>query len=384
MNPLPASENGSGDPAFNAKIKTACLMGSIIPLALALHRTAEEAPLLEQTSLWPVLFFLVAVVGWLAFAVWMFQGLSPRHGLWPAFRASLVFSPLSVFVVGGTVRSFLPPFLDLPGLGPGVPGFLSMLFCQFVGIALVEEASKWWFSRPFAPASRHERLASGFAAGLAFGLAEGLYYSFHFYAGRFGEGFYFSRFITCALLHASWTALAAVSLHEYRRSSDPWNDAGSILRRLALPALLHASYNSCLAYQMNTAALLVAATGHLLLGRELVRASSTDLALAAPSENGDCPGTEEPGLPASVPSAAPMAESAEAGSPDPAVSRSLQPASIQRPDCGPKPPCTSGSGRRRSIRTASPRHLQARPPAGSKAGSPDRREDVVVTTPGHG
>jgi RsiW-degrading membrane proteinase PrsW (M82 family) len=267
-----SSDLSEADPLFHTKVKTACLLLSIVPLVATLYREPGE-PALDPKSLVPFAYFAVAAVAWFKFASWLFHDPScpARSRLWPVFRTGLVFSGPVVAVLGPAVRCCLPGFMGNESMGPGSGTFLACLFCEFFGVALIEESTKWGCSHPFRPASPRQRLAAGFMAGAAFGLLEGINFSFRVYAGVYDSGAYLVRFVSCVAGHAAWTAVVSVWLMGRTRSSDPWIEARSVCLRLAPIALLHALSNACLCFEAVLTAILLQVGGLLLFGRELCR-----------------------------------------------------------------------------------------------------------------
>jgi RsiW-degrading membrane proteinase PrsW (M82 family) len=104
-------------------------------------------------------------------------------------------------------------------------------------------------------------------------------YSVDHYNGVVGLDTYLVRFLSCVALHAIWTGSVAILI--YRRTSpggpgfaefDPGSFTfvewiGQVLAVLAMPALLHGLYDTCLKKEMYGIAILVAVAsfGYLAL-----------------------------------------------------------------------------------------------------------------------
>src|SRR5205823_10436923 len=100
------------------------------------------------------------------------------------------------------------------------------------------------------------------ASGAGFGVAEGIFYSEQFYNGVSEIDSYFVRFFSCVALHAVWTASASLSLCACARTvADPQDKAVfavTLLRVIAVPAILHGIYDAVLQYHYEVAALVTA------------------------------------------------------------------------------------------------------------------------------
>jgi RsiW-degrading membrane proteinase PrsW (M82 family) len=119
----------------------------------------------------------------------------------------------------------------------------------------------------------------GLASGAGFGIAEGVLYSVDHYNGVVGLDTYLVRFLSCVALHAIWTGSVAILIYRRTRPGGPgfaefdpgsftfveW--IGQVLAVLAMPALLHGLYDTCLKKEMYGIAILVAVAsfGYLAL-----------------------------------------------------------------------------------------------------------------------
>jgi hypothetical protein len=87
----------------------------------------------------------------------------------------------------------------------------------------------------------------GLASGTAFGVAEGIMYAGSHYNGIFTADIYLVRFISCVVLHAIWTASAAIILYN-RQSWDTdvdnnWFYCFNVIRIAFLSMTLHGLYD---------------------------------------------------------------------------------------------------------------------------------------------
>jgi RsiW-degrading membrane proteinase PrsW (M82 family) len=102
----------------------------------------------------------------------------------------------------------------------------------------------------------------GLASGAGFGISEGIMYSGSQYNGIFGPDVYVIRFISCVALHAIWSGSAAILLYVRRdmfENLEHWYDwTFPTIFVIAVPAILHGLYDTCLKKDMNGFALLTA------------------------------------------------------------------------------------------------------------------------------
>lgn len=119
-------------------------------------------------------------------------------------------------------------------------------------IGLFEELAKLapliWRIRRLGPLDWQQACRWGLASGTGFGVAEGVIYAEQFYNGVSAIDAYIVRFISCVVLHAVWTASAALCLCF----------CGSAIRAVFVPAVLHAIYDLALQYEMDWTALATA------------------------------------------------------------------------------------------------------------------------------
>src|SRR5262245_21629395 len=134
-----------------------------------------------------------------------------------------------------------------------------------LGVGLFEELAKLvpvlWRTRR-GPQRWRAACLWGLASGAGFGVAEGIFYSEEFYNGVAELDSYFVRFLSCVALHAIWTASASLSVCANSRTiADPQDKAVfavTILRAIAVPAILHGVYDAVLQYHFEVAALVTA------------------------------------------------------------------------------------------------------------------------------
>ncbi len=90
----------------------------------------------------------------------------------------------------------------------------------------------------------------GLASGAGFGIAEGIMYSSRYYNGIAPVEMYVVRFVSCAALHAIWTASVGITMwrrHETIQGNLDWGSyAQAILLILAVPMVLHGLYDTLL------------------------------------------------------------------------------------------------------------------------------------------
>jgi RsiW-degrading membrane proteinase PrsW (M82 family) len=171
-----------------------------------------------------------------------------------------------------------------------------------LGVGVFEELAKlvpvlWRVRR--GPQRWRAACLWGLASGAGFGVAEGIFYSEQFYNGVSEIDSYFVRFLSCVALHAVWTASASLSLCACARTVASAQDkavyAVTILRVIAIPAILHGVYDAVLQYHYEIAALVVALTSFGWLACQ-IEATRVACAPKPPPE----PEPEKPELAAAV------------------------------------------------------------------------------------
>ncbi|WP_165228248.1 PrsW family glutamic-type intramembrane protease [Aquisphaera insulae] len=126
----------------------------------------------------------------------------------------------------------------------------------------------------------------GLASGAGFGVAEGIMYSSRFYNGISPGEMYLVRFVSCAALHAIWTAAVGIVMWRrqdtLRQGEDGAGLALAVLQILAVPMVLHGLYDTLLKQDMDVYALGVglASFAWLVLQVERARAGDDEKALA--------------------------------------------------------------------------------------------------------
>ena len=145
-------------------------------------------------------------------------------------------------------------------------GFFASFVGFTLGVGLCEELVKsiplFWFRDTMRGPAWRGLFIWGMASGAGFGIAEGIIYSSTYYNGISGPGIYLVRFLSCVALHAIWSGSVAVFLYERRDSFDQcdfwyqWIQPTLIV--LAVPAVLHGLYDTCLKKDFNGTALVVA------------------------------------------------------------------------------------------------------------------------------
>lgn len=102
----------------------------------------------------------------------------------------------------------------------------------------------------------------GLASGIGFGISEGVHYASNYYNGICGPDIYVVRFVSCAALHAVWSATAAISLW---RDNAEIVDSGGVFTWVhatmgaIIPVMfLHGLYDALLKLDYDAGALAVA------------------------------------------------------------------------------------------------------------------------------
>ena len=163
-------------------------------------------------------------------------------------------------------------------------GFVASFAGYTLGVGLCEEFVKSmpvFFYRDSTSGSTWRGLMiAGLASGAGFGIAEGIMYSSAYYNGIGGLDVYLVRFLSCVALHAIWTGSVAISLHLRRDSFegiDTWYEwIQPWLIILAIPAVLHGLYDTCLKKELDGYALLVAFASFAWLAFLLSRLQTDD------------------------------------------------------------------------------------------------------------
>ncbi len=145
-------------------------------------------------------------------------------------------------------------------------GFVLSFVGFTLGVGLCEELVKtipvFWHRSPDTGRAWRGMLIWGLASGAGFGIAEGIMYSSRYYNGVSGPGIYLVRFLSCVALHAIWSGSAAILLYQRRdlfTGLDSWYDwIFPTIFIVAVPAVLHGLYDTCLKREMNGVALLAA------------------------------------------------------------------------------------------------------------------------------
>ncbi|MFO0815550.1 MAG: PrsW family glutamic-type intramembrane protease [Gemmatales bacterium] len=182
-----------------------------------------------------------------------------------------------IFMVGIAYRSLMNPDIS----------FGAALLSYTFGVGLCEEIIK---AVPlfliFMGRSRmrwHECCAIGMATGAGFGIAEGVFYSGNMYNGLADQLMYLVRFISCVMLHAIWSASAALFLHRFQRLTHGnmtfMNAFYRLVILISIPMVLHGLYDTFLTKQMEGLALAVAllSFGWLVLMVETAREKDGDI-----------------------------------------------------------------------------------------------------------
>jgi RsiW-degrading membrane proteinase PrsW (M82 family) len=177
--------------------------------------------------------------------------------------------------------------------------------CGFIlGVGLFEELAKllpvlWRIRR--GPQRWRAACLWGLASGAGFGVAEGVFYSEQFYNGVSELDSYLVRFFSCVALHAIWSASAALSLCANSRSISEPDDkavfAVTVLKAIAVPAILHGIYDAVLQYHYEIAALVVAMISFGYLACQ-IEATRVACAVKAVEEE---PKVEKPDLATALP-----------------------------------------------------------------------------------
>jgi len=144
-------------------------------------------------------------------------------------------------------------------------GFFLSFIGFTLGVGLCEEFVKafplFWFRDTLRGSAWRGLFIWGLASGAGFGIAEGIIYSSTYYNGITGPSIYLVRFLSCVALHAIWSGSVAIFLYERRDSfdrCDAWHEwIVPSLIVIAVPAVLHGLYDTCLKKDFNGSALLV-------------------------------------------------------------------------------------------------------------------------------
>jgi RsiW-degrading membrane proteinase PrsW (M82 family) len=120
----------------------------------------------------------------------------------------------------------------------------------------------------------------GMASGAGFGIAEGILYAGRYYNGVAGPGLYIVRFSSCVALHAIWSGSAAILMYHRRdlfTGLESWRAwIVPTIFVVAISAVLHGLYDTCLKKEMNGFALLVAILSFAYLALLLSRLQTGD------------------------------------------------------------------------------------------------------------
>lgn len=162
-------------------------------------------------------------------------------------------------------------------------GFWASFFGFTFGVGLCEELTK---ALPVVVYLQSDKKLDwraacllGLASGVGFGVAEGIIYAGQHYNGVAGVDIYFTRFISCVALHATWTAsvaLMAVQNRDGLETEDATDWLKSLLLIVAVPAILHGLYDTLLKRDMGGLALLIALASFAWLAFMIERARSSD------------------------------------------------------------------------------------------------------------
>jgi RsiW-degrading membrane proteinase PrsW (M82 family) len=163
-------------------------------------------------------------------------------------------------------------------------GFFISFVGFTLGVGLCEELVKaiplFWHRSTAAGSAWRGMLIWGLASGAGFGIAEGIMYSGRYYNGVTGSGIYVVRFLSCVALHAIWSGSVAILLYHRRdlfEGLEHWRDwIAPTIVVIAIPALLHGLYDTCLKKELNGAALLVAVASFGYLAYLLSRLQTGD------------------------------------------------------------------------------------------------------------
>ncbi len=182
----------------------------------------------------------------------------------------------------------------------------SNFFLSFLGytcgVGLCEEIAKaipmLWRIKT-APgdedASWNSLMLWGLASGIGFGIAEGIMYSGRYYNGLAGADMYYTRFISCVVLHAMWAGAVGISI--YRRQGDlinadnNWSYFLNVVLIIIVPMVLHGLYDTLLTKDHDVWALVVALATFVWLAYQIERQQRAEPVggggESAPSRQGD-------------------------------------------------------------------------------------------------
>jgi RsiW-degrading membrane proteinase PrsW (M82 family) len=177
-------------------------------------------------------------------------------------------------------------------------GFILSFLGFTFGVGLCEELVKT------IPLFRHRPTDSGpewrglliwgLASGAGFGIAEGLIYAGSVYNGIVGLDIYLVRFLSCVALHAIWSgSVAALIYHRrdlFERITTWYEWILPTLYVIAVLALLHGLYDTCLKKQMHAVALAVAVASFVYLAVLLNRVQAEDARAAQRKLNNETQG----------------------------------------------------------------------------------------------
>jgi RsiW-degrading membrane proteinase PrsW (M82 family) len=215
---------------------------------------------------------VTATVG--IFSLLAFQWIAEfSQGLWVRGHGIVVALFYIVKLIGFSYHAALDP----------ENGFwLSFLGFTF-GVGLCEEVTKAFPIFGWLGSDRklewRGACALGLASGVGFGVAEGIMYSANYYNGVATGGIYFTRFISCVALHATWTASVAILAAMRQQSLNTSEGSDWViyaLQVIAVPAILHGLYDTLLKRDMNVYALIAAVASFAWLSIMIELARNAD------------------------------------------------------------------------------------------------------------
>jgi RsiW-degrading membrane proteinase PrsW (M82 family) len=256
-----------------------------------------DGAFLSRTSVFPLVFALVASIGFAAAIAYALPGpTSKATSIGGVVLTALFTGTMGVLLLVGmqSTRLFCCIHaLYLAALHPRSP-FGATLIGFVLGIGVCEEIIKClpvlWKLWRGTLLNWREACIIGMASGAGFGISEGLLYSFRNYNGIESADAYIVRFMSCVALHTLLSGACAIMIQRKQEhlleDLDPINWILTLLAIIIVPIFLHGLFNTLTKMHLEAGALGVAVASFFWLAWLIRSARKREESVAKALPNG--------------------------------------------------------------------------------------------------